>query len=83
MNKIAYFITNSTDRKAVSAYYSRHVSERTNLLEGLYKISSLKFETSKTNVKEKMPLSWTDANEIVNVVLRKRNFLVTILLQQR
>ncbi|XP_043469388.1 uncharacterized protein LOC122503046 [Leptopilina heterotoma] len=74
MRKLTTFVRSQTGRKSVPTNYHCHISEKINSLKEIYKSSNtFEFETSKT--KEKRPVIWADASELVEAAIESRNLI--------
>lgn len=73
MKKLTNFLRCNVGRKSVPPFYEKHLSENSNALENIYKEGIDEFDTK--NGKEKMPVVWADAEELLEAVIEKRNLV--------
>lgn len=70
MRKLSTFVRSQTGWKSVLTNYHCHVSEKINSFEEVYKSSdTFEFETSTSKTKEKRPVVWANASELVEAVI--------------
>lgn len=83
MRNLASFIRYSAGRKSIPKNYIQHLSDRSRLLEEIYKIGFSDFEVKKgnTSVRARRPVIYADAEEIVEKILEKRQFVGNYLIK--
>ncbi|CAH0560139.1 unnamed protein product [Brassicogethes aeneus] len=75
MKNLSHFIRDNMGRKAVPAYYSVEVSKRAKLLAELYHHDVLDFDVEKCLVKQRRPVVWGNAEEILQNIIDRRNLI--------
>ena len=59
----------------MSKNYYNHASNKGKILEGLYKKGTFEFDVEKTNLEEKRPVVYADAEELVEAVVSERSLI--------
>lgn len=72
MNQLTNFLRANAGRKSVPAYYDDHLSEKLKLFENIFKSDFCEFDTDK-KMKERRPVVWADAAELLEAVVEHRN----------
>lgn len=71
MRKLTNFLRSQVGRSCVEKDYKKHSSTKSKTLESIYKNGDFEFDVGKTT-KEKRPVVWADAEELVEKVLEER-----------
>lgn len=83
MRKLTNFIRSNIGRKSVPKGYVNHMSEKSKILEDLYKISEFEFDIKKDKPKEKRIVVWGDCESLIESVIQKRkligNYLIKVM----
>lgn len=75
MRKLTNFIRCNAGKRSVPSNYREHASEKSKILEDLYQCGEFDFDTTKGGPKQKRPVVWADANDLLGTILKKRNFV--------
>lgn len=73
MEKVTNFIRTTAGKKSVPPYYRHHASKKAKVLEDVYQCGAYDFDVEKMPEKEKRPVVYADADDLLNVVLEARN----------
>ena len=75
MKNLTHFLRCNVGGKSVPAYYERHMAENSKSMENIYRGMVDYFDTNANNVKEKRPIVYADAEELVDFVIQKRGLV--------
>ncbi|KAJ8672431.1 hypothetical protein QAD02_003690 [Eretmocerus hayati] len=77
MIKMTSFIRHTTGEKSIPVNYRAHLSEKSKALESLYKAEIHEFDVEVTPVlkREKRPIIYADAQELLEYVLEERSII--------
>lgn len=73
MKKVTNFLRCHVGRKSIPVAYSKHMTEMSNSLKDVYKTGVYEFECEKSANKALRPVVYADAEELLDVVIEKRN----------
>lgn len=73
MKKFNNFIRSNVGRKAIPAHYEKHMTETSNILDYMYHVVTMNFDTDIGT--EKRPVIWADAQELLECIIEKRQFI--------
>ena len=73
MKKVTNFLRCHVGRKSIPVAYSKHMTDMSNLLKDVYKTGEYEFECAKSANKALRPVVYADAEELLDVVIEKRN----------
>lgn len=73
MKRIVNFIRCTAGKKSVPSYHARHMGENVKSLLDFYKQGTFEFDVDNSVVKQKRPVVWANAEELVEAVIGKRN----------
>lgn len=74
MRKLTNFLRSHVGRNCIEKGYKEHIPEKSSTLEEIYKHGEFQFDTEKSK-KEKRPVVWADAQELVNKVITERHLV--------
>ena len=72
MKKFLNFLRTSSGKNSVPKNMYQKMSDRGKILKNLYKNDNYDFEVEKSECKEKRPVVWADAEELVEAVISER-----------
>lgn len=75
MRKLTNFIQSHTGRNTIPADYRTHASEKSKVLEDLYKIGEFDFDVEKSMLKQKRTVVYADAEELLESIVEKRQVI--------
>lgn len=81
MKQVTNLLRSSAGKKSVPAYFSKHTSDRSKLLEDVYYNSMLNFDIEGSKPKEQRPVIWANASELLDAVVEKRNIIGNVVVK--
>ena len=69
------FLRCTVGKQSVPTYYSKYISEESKQLQDVYKDGIFEFETENKAAIEKKPVVWTDAEELLEAIVKERNLI--------
>lgn len=81
MKKLTNFLRSAAGKRSVPTYYAKHASEKSKTLEDVYKEGIFDFDTDNTTGKEKRPVVWADAEELLEAIINHRNLTGNIIVK--
>ena len=81
MKKITNFVCSTAGRRSIPKNYFQHMSKNSKSLENVYTHDIFDFEINNKNEKEKRPVIWANAEELLDSVLQKRNLVGNCLIK--
>lgn len=80
MKKITNFLRSNAGKKSVPSFYRNHASDHLKQLKNIYKNDVHEFDAEK-KFKEKRPVVWADATELLEAVMVKRGITNGVLVK--
>lgn len=81
MKDVTNFIRCTTGRKSVPKNYLQHMLDSSKTLEGIYKHGFYEFDSEISTTKQKRPVVYADAQQLLDAVIEKRNLIGNILIK--
>lgn len=82
MKKVTNFLRSNAGKQSVPAFYNTKHVENSRKLEHLYKEGVFDFDIGKNKMeKEKRPVVWADAEELLNAILEERGETGNVLIK--
>ena len=75
MKKVTSLIRSNTGRSALPSNYVEHMSKESKKLKHLYHLDELLFDTDCKEGKEKRPVVWANAEELLDYVVSDRKII--------
>lgn len=74
MKRLTNFLRCKAGRKSVPSYYFKCLSEKSKILDHLYKVDTMEFDT-KNSGRDKRSVVWGNAEELIEEVLDRRDYV--------
>lgn len=81
MKKFTNVIRSVVGRNSVPSHYDKHMSEKSKTLEDIYKKDKFKFQCDGKKEEEMRPVVFSDAEELLDAVVRERGFEGNVLVK--
>ena len=75
MKKVTNFIRANVSKKAVPVGITKHMLEHSKILRDIYKLDSAEFDIDAGGIKEKRPIVYLNASELLDAIIEKQKMI--------